>query len=88
MNPFALAYRGLAAKFGIVHQYVQHALEVSRVATPESETGAVDDLSVLGDIAGQNANSGSHRVQQSQRQALKFGRQDKHSGVRKQFFEI
>ena len=52
--------------FGVGNQKLQHALQIIEVTMPEGKARALHYLAVFGNIAGEQANPGSHGVQQGQ----------------------
>ena len=81
LDPLAFTGCGLAAKFGIVDEQVEHALKICLVPTVEGEASAVNHLVVFRNIAGQHADTCRHGIEKSQRQALKFRRKHEQSGI-------
>ena len=81
LNAFAFSGSGVVAKFGIVHQNVEHVLEIGGVAPREGEAGSFNDLAILRNIAGEHANARRHRIKQRQGQSLEFGRKNEESGI-------
>src|SRR5260370_20981533 len=88
LDPLAFTGCGLAAKFGIVDEQVEHALKICLVPTVEGEASAVNHLVVFRNIAGQHADTCRHGIEKSQRQALKFRRKHEQSGIGEKLFEI
>src|ERR1700676_1831691 len=81
LNPLAFTGCGLAAKFGIVGEEDEHALQICLVTAVEGEAGAVDHFIIFRNIAGQHADTGRHGIEKSQRQALKLRRKHQQSGI-------
>ncbi len=88
LDPFLPPGGGLTAKFGVVHEQVEHALKICLVAAVEGETGALDHLLIFRNIAGQHADTSRHGIEQRQRQALNFRRKHEQSGMGEKLFEI
>lgn len=81
LKPLAFTGCGLAAKFGIVDEQVEHALKICLVSAVDGEAGAVDRFIIFRNIAGQHADTGRHGIEKSQRQALKLRRKHEQSGM-------
>ena len=88
LNPLAFPGCGLAAKFGIVDEQVEHTLKICLVAAVEGEAGAIDYFIIFRNIAGQYADSRRHGIEKSQRQALKLRRKHEQSGIGEKLLEI
>ena len=88
LDTLAFPGGGLTAKFGIVDEQVEHALQICLVAAMEGEAGAIDHFVIFRNIAGQHADTGRHGIEKGQGQALKFRRKHEQRGIGEKLFEI
>jgi hypothetical protein len=75
----------------IRNQESQAICQVRSITAPEGEACVGHGLPIFGDVTAEHAQSGSHRIQQCQGQALQIGRQNKQHGihtVKKYLFRI
>lgn len=63
LNALSFSGCGQPAKFGILDQQAEHALQICPVAAPEGEASAFDHFIVFWNIAGQYAHSRRHGIE-------------------------
>ena len=81
LNPRAFTGCGLAAKFGIVDEQVEHALKICRVTAVDGEAGAVDHFINFTEYRWSARRHRPHGIEKGQRQALKLRPKHEQSGI-------